>query len=152
MIFGRRKNCSRGGCAQASIRAPVSGHDAIDLLDRARVVQRRLIDGLIAKATKRIDDTAAHTYGTDRSAAELCARVVGVGSGEAKRAIETAKKLQSLPATDEAVRAGKLSSRQADMIATAAADDPSVERSLLKAASQRWSGAARQVHRGAGLA
>ena len=59
-----------------------------------------------------------------------------MASGEAKRAIETAAKLQSLPATDEAVRAGKLSSRQADMIATTAADDPSVERSLLKAAAK----------------
>ena len=44
-----------------------SGQDAIDLLTELGV-QRRLIDGLIAKATKRVDDTAAHTYGTDRSA------------------------------------------------------------------------------------
>src|ERR1700712_5359543 len=43
-----------------------SGQDAIDLLAELGV-QRRLIDGLIAKATKRVDDTAAHTYGTDRS-------------------------------------------------------------------------------------
>ena len=39
---------------------------------------------------------------------------------------------KSLPATDAAVRAGQLSSRQADLIASTASDDPSVERSLLE--------------------
>ena len=52
--------------------------------------QRRLIDGMFAKAAKRVEDTAAYTYGSDRSAAELCARLVGSAPGEAKRAIETA--------------------------------------------------------------
>ncbi len=66
---------------------------------------------MLGKAAKRVEDTAAHTYGTDRNAAELCVRLVGVGSGEAKRAIEVAGKLESLPATDAAMRAGQLSAR-----------------------------------------
>ena len=80
-----------------------SGQQAIDLLTELGV-WRRLIDGLIADTAKRVDDTAAHTYGSDRSAAELCSRLVGVGSGEAKRSIETAARLESLPATAAAVR------------------------------------------------
>ena len=97
---------------------------------------RRLADGMLAKAAKRVEDTAAHTYHGDRSAAELCVRLVGVGSGEAKRAIEIAAKLETLPATDAAVRAGRLSARQADLILSAASDDPAVERELLKVAAK----------------
>ena len=98
-------------------------------------IQRRLIDGMLAKAAKRVDDTAAHTYGSDRSAAGLCERVVGMSSGEAKRAIDIAAKLESLPATDVAVRAGRLSTRQVDLIvATASVTRRSTE-SLIAAAS-----------------
>jgi hypothetical protein len=91
---------------------------------------------MVAKAAKRVEDTAEHTRGTDRNAAELCARVTGVSAGEAKRAIDTAAKLESLPATDAAVRAGTLSVRQTDLIVAAAADDPGIERELLKVAAK----------------
>ncbi len=112
-----------------------NGQDAIDVVALIGPIVR-LANGVMGKAAKRVEDTAAYTYGTDRSAAELCARLVGVGTGEAKRAIDTAAKLQSLPAAEEALRAGKLSSRQADMIASTAAEDPAVEGSLLQAASK----------------
>jgi hypothetical protein len=112
-----------------------SGTDAIAIVTEIGSL-RRLTDGLLGKAAKRVEDTAAHTYGSDRSAEELCERLVGVGSGEAKRAIEVAGKLESLPATDAAMRAGTLSVRSAALIASTAADDPSVERSLLKAATK----------------
>ena len=108
-----------------------SGQEAVafvEVLGR----QRRLIDGMLGKAAKRVEDTAASTYGGDRNAAELVERVAGVATGEAQRAIAVAAKLEALPATDAAVRAGKLSSRQADLIVAAAADNPSVERQLLK--------------------
>ena len=112
-----------------------SGQDAIDVVETLGR-QRRLIDGMLGKAAKRVEDTAAHTYGSDRSAAELCSRLVGVGSGEAKRAIEVAAKLEGLPATDAAMRAGTLSARSAALIAATAPDNPSAERSLLNAASR----------------
>jgi hypothetical protein len=112
-----------------------SGQDAIDVVEKIGRI-RRLADGLLGKAAKRVEDTAAHTYGADRSASELCERLVGVASGEAKRAIETAGRLESLPATDAAVRAGTLSARSAALVAATAADDPLVERSLLSAAAK----------------
>ena len=90
---------------------------------------------VLGKAAKRVEDTAAYVYKNDRNAAELCQRLTGVSTGEAKRAIEVAGKLESLPATDAAMRAGTLSSRQADLIVSVAADDPSVERQLLKTAA-----------------
>ncbi len=100
-----------------------TGREAIDLVELLGR-ERRLIDGMIAKAAKRVEDTAAYTYDGHRSAAELCEKVVGVASGEAKRAISVATRLESLPATDAAVRAGSLSARQTELIAGAAADDP----------------------------
>jgi hypothetical protein len=112
-----------------------SGAEALAVVEAAGVV-RRLVDGILAKAAKRLEDTAEHTRHSDRSAAELCARVTGVSSGEAKRAIEVAAKLEALPATDAAVRAGKLSARAADLIVAAASEDPTVERELIKAAAK----------------
>ena len=90
---------------------------------------------MLGRCAKRAEDTAAYTYKGDRSAAELCVRLVGGGSGEAKRAIETAARLESLPATAAAVQAGTLSAQASGLIAAAAVDDPSVERDLLKAAA-----------------
>ena len=115
--------------------AACTGDDAVACVKELGII-RRLTDGMVAKAAKRVEDTAAHAYGSDRSAAELTERLVGVSSGEAKRAIETAAKLEALPATAAAVRAGKLSMRQTDLIVATAADDPTVERDLLQAASQ----------------
>jgi hypothetical protein len=89
-----------------------SGQEAVDLVEQLGV-QRRLIDGMLGKAAKRVEDTAAYAYKNERNAAELCERSAGVSRSEAKRAIEVAGKLGSLPATDAAIRAGTLSSRQA---------------------------------------
>jgi hypothetical protein len=115
--------------------AATSGADAVAALEELGV-QRRLIDGMMAKAAKRVEDTAEHTRRRDRSGAELCARVTGVSSGEAKRAIAVAAKLESLPATDAAVRAGRLSARATDLIVSAASEHPEVEQELLQAAAK----------------
>jgi hypothetical protein len=115
--------------------AACSGAETVAFLEKLGAI-RRLTDGMVAKAAKRIEDTAEHTRHTDRSAAELCARVTGVSSGEAKRAIESATKLEALPATDAAVRAGKLSARATDLIVGAASEDPTIERALIKAAGK----------------
>jgi hypothetical protein len=112
-----------------------SGQEAIDLV-AVLGRQRRLIDGMLAKAAKRVEDTAAYTYTGERNAGELCERLVGVTSGEAKRAIETAGRLEALPLTDAAVRAGRLSARQADLIASTAMDEPAAEKALLRVAAK----------------
>jgi hypothetical protein len=112
-----------------------SGDEAISVVEEIGAI-RRLADGMLGKAAKRVENTAAYTYKNDRNAPELCERLTGVSTGEAKRAIDVAGKLESLPATDAAVRAGTLSARQADLIASVAAIDPSVERQLLKVAAK----------------
>ena len=77
------------GAARSFDAAACSGPEAVALLEELGAV-RRLVDGLIARVAKRGENPAAHTYGTDRSAAELCERLVGISSREAKRAIAVA--------------------------------------------------------------
>jgi len=106
----------------------------------ARVVEelgrvRRLAEGLLAKGAQRVAETAGCRKGAARDAAQAYARAAGVEVSEANRAIATAKRLESLPATAAAVRAGELSTREAQLIADAATADPSVEGELLDAAA-----------------
>jgi len=113
----------------------LSGEQAARAVRELGVI-RRLTDGLLAKAAKRVDDTMAHAKSGACDAAQFLANELGVGSGEARRAIDNAKKLRDLPATDDAVRAGKLSARQAQMIADAATHNPAAEQELLDAAAE----------------
>jgi Domain of unknown function (DUF222) len=64
------------------------------------------------------------------------ARPHGADASEARRVISTAKKLETLPETDAAVRAGRLSARQAELVADAATANPAAERKLLAAAGE----------------
>jgi hypothetical protein len=142
-VFGVPELISEVQAARASLASVaerldasvLSGADAVAVLAELGHV-RRITDGLVGRAAKRAEDTSAHARGTDRSAVELTARVVGVTPGEARRSIDTAAKLEALPATAAAVRAGALSAAQADLIAGAAKDDPSVEGELLRVAAR----------------
>ncbi len=65
------------------------------------------------------------------------ARTAGVPVGQAVASLETASRLHELEELDSALREGKLSSLQANEVASAAAADPSSQRTLLaKAATQ----------------
>jgi hypothetical protein len=107
--------------------------DAARTLEQLGTI-RRLVDGMVAKTAKRISDTSAHMFTGDRNAASFVAKNLGITSGEARDAIDTATMLEELPATDAAVRAGELSAKQAHMIAAASNANPSAERELLDAA------------------
>jgi hypothetical protein len=113
----------------------LTGEQAVSLVEQLGAI-RRLTDGMFAKAVKRIDDTHAERNTDDRDAASLCARLVGIGVSEARRALNTARKLEGLSATDAAVRGGKLSARQAQMIADAATVNPEAECDLIATAAQ----------------
>jgi hypothetical protein len=65
------------------------------------------------------------------------AEVTGTGIGPAISTLETARHLGSLPATDEAVRQGRLSGTQVKEIAGAAILRPDAEQSLVDAAGQQ---------------
>ncbi|HUR49182.1 MAG TPA: DUF222 domain-containing protein [Acidimicrobiales bacterium] len=70
-----------------------------------------------------------------RSAEEWMARQSGTSVGQAKAAVEIGKRLESLPATASAVKAGTLSLAQASAVAEAAVAAPQEEGELLKTAA-----------------
>jgi 5-methylcytosine-specific restriction endonuclease McrA len=112
--------------------ASCSGREAVRLLEQLATIHH-LADGVTARVAKRIADTNAFVAHGDRTAEELCGRLVGVGAGDARRAIESATRWESLPATDAAVREGRLSAQEAALISSTAVHDPAVEPELLAA-------------------
>ncbi|MGH2809314.1 MAG: DUF222 domain-containing protein [Actinomycetota bacterium] len=94
----------------------------------------RLAAGGKTLALRRVETSGAWRVTGERSAAHWVARRTGTSVGNAINTIETAKRLAELPATDQALRAGKLSEVQAKEIASAAAASPAAEQGLLKAA------------------
>ncbi|MCU1459657.1 MAG: protein of unknown function endonuclease [Actinomycetia bacterium] len=113
--------------------ATCPGTDAVDFLADLATIQH-IADGLTARVSKHIADTNAFVAFGDRTAPELCARVSGIGTAEARRAIENATRWESLPATDAAIREGRLSGQEAALISAVAVHDPSLEDELLAAA------------------
>ena len=112
-----------------------AGNEALRVVDELGAI-RRVVDAMLAKTAKRVAETSAHAANGDRSAAAAVARSLGVGAGEVRSAMETAGKLEQLPATDAAVREGRLSAHEARMIADAATVNPQAEPELLAAARQ----------------
>jgi hypothetical protein len=109
----------------------LSAEAAMRVVDELGVI-RRLVDGMLAKAAKRVADADAGV----RDGAAVVARTLGVRPGEVRAAIETVTQLENLPATDAAVREGKLSVAEAQLIAAAAAANPGAEQELLEQAEQ----------------
>ncbi len=113
--------------------ASCSGGDAVRVVEQMGTIHR-LADAVTAKAAKRIADTNAHVPLGDRSAPELCARLLGVGSTEVQRGIANAARLDVLSATDAAVRDGRLSAEETTLITSVAVHDPGLQPELLAAA------------------
>ena len=113
----------------------VTHEQAARLVDELGRIHR-LTEGLLARAAKRVAETAGCRKGAERDAAQLYARAVGVEASEAQRVMQTARRLESLPETAAAVREGRLSARQAQFVADAAKHDPAAEDELLAAAEQ----------------
>jgi hypothetical protein len=113
----------------------LTGEQAVRVVAELGVI-RRLVDGMLGRAAKRMEETSAHAATGARDAAHLYARAVGSDTTEARRAISTAKRLERLPETRAAVQEGRLSVRQAELVADAATRNPGAERSLLAAAGE----------------
>jgi hypothetical protein len=73
-----------------------SGDDAVRVVEVVGAILK-LADGILGKAAKRVEDTAAHVHERDRSAPELAQRLTGRTTGEMRRAIDVAAKLEAVP-------------------------------------------------------
>lgn len=97
---------------------------------------RRLIDALVDEAARRAEDIAVHTRTHDRDAVALVSRLVGTSTAEARRAIATARQMDSLPVLREAVRRGDVPAGHAAMISAVAAEHPDAESRLVEASGR----------------
>jgi Domain of unknown function (DUF222) len=115
--------------------AVLSGPDAAGLVEVFAQAEKLCGAGK-ALAARRMADTAVWRTAGDRSAAHWLARRTGTSIGAAAATIETAERLDRLPATNDAFRAGRLSEVQAREITSAAAGRPQAETELLAVAGR----------------
>ena len=85
-------------------------------------------------AARRVESALSWRREGHRSAAHWLASTTGVSVGAATRSLQTARELETLPATSAAFRSGELSEAQASEIAATAALDPASESRLLDSA------------------
>jgi hypothetical protein len=114
----------------------LSGADAARLLAAFAEIERLASAGKLLSA-RRVESSNVWRRSGHRSAAAHVAEATGTGLGPAITALETARHLGSLPATDEAVRQGRLSETQVKEIAGAAILQPDAEQSLVDAAGDQ---------------
>jgi len=113
----------------------IGGADASRLLGCFVEIERLAAAGKLLMA-RRVESSNAWRRSGHRSAAAHLAEATGTGLGTAIDALKTARRLEALPATEEAVRAGKLSEVQAREITGAAILRPASERELVEAAGE----------------
>jgi hypothetical protein len=113
----------------------LSATDAAALVEDFAAMERLCAAGK-ALAARRATDCGAWKRAGERSPAAWLARKSGSSLGTAIGELQTAERLPQLPATEQAVRAGKLSPAQAREIASAAGADPASEKRLLQVAGR----------------
>ncbi len=87
-------------------------------------------------ALGRLDETGAWTAGNHhRDVSSWLAAEAGIAVGAAHGVVETARRLRDLPETADAVRSGRLSGAQTEVIARAAVEAPHAESQLLEQAA-----------------
>ncbi|HVF14019.1 MAG TPA: DUF222 domain-containing protein [Acidimicrobiales bacterium] len=111
----------------------LSAGQAGEVMEQASRIEK-VAATLKALAAARVAETGSWRADGDRSAAHHLARRTGTSVVDAAAAIDTARRLDSLPETSAAARRGELSPEQTSAIADAAGADPAAERALLEAA------------------
>jgi hypothetical protein len=113
--------------------AALDGPSAVEALGLFGEVERLGAAG-VALAGGRVEATRAWQGSGTRSAAQFVASRCGSSLRSAVVALETARRLESLPATEEALRSGRMSLAQAKEVASVAGERPEREAELVAAA------------------
>ncbi len=130
--------------AVSSLEPRTFGGDAAARLLKLFAEAERLAAAGKALMARRVEETNAWRGGGHRTAASWLAATTGSSVGSAIGTLETARRLEKLPATAEAQRAGRLSEAQAREVAAGASADPRAETDLLGAAAREPVAALRQ--------
>lgn len=112
----------------------LSAADAAAAVEAAGALER-MAATVKGMAAVRVADAGLWREAGARTAAHHLARTTGTSVGQAADAIETARRLDRLPAVSAAARSGVLSAQQASAIADAAAADPSAASRLVEMAT-----------------
>jgi hypothetical protein len=107
----------------------ISVSDAACVVENAAAIRNMAAEAL---AAARVAETELWKRDGDRSAAHQLARTTGTSVGQAREALDSARRLQDMPATAEAARRGELSAPQVAVIADAASANPGAEAELLE--------------------
>jgi hypothetical protein len=111
--------------------ARIAAHDAACVVEDAAAI-KNMAATVEALAAARVAETALWKRNGDRSAAHQLARRTGTSVNQAKDALDAARRLRELPATEAAARRGELSAQQVAVITDAASTDPNAEAWLLE--------------------
>ena len=103
--------------------ARLAAEDATRVVVDAAAIEK-MAATVKALAAARVAETNVWKRDGDLSAAHHLARTTGTPVGQARDALESARRLQDLPAIAAAARRGELSAHQVTLITDAAAADP----------------------------
>jgi hypothetical protein len=116
----------------------LSADDAARVVADASAIEK-IAAALKALAATRVAESGRWRREGARSAAHHLARTTGTSVAKAAEALETARRMRSLPEVSAAVRCGELSAEQAAAVADAASADPGAEgRLVAEARSAPW--------------
>jgi hypothetical protein len=104
-------------------------YDAPGLFAEADAIERWAVT-IKTLTARRVEDAATWKRAGYRSVAEQMAAASGTSVSTARTLLETSMQLEDLPATADAMRAGKLSRAKAEVIASAATVAPEAEAGL----------------------
>ncbi|MGH9097451.1 MAG: DUF222 domain-containing protein [Acidimicrobiales bacterium] len=114
----------------------MTGADAARMLAGFAEIEKLAAGGKLL-AARRVESSNVWRRQGHRSAAAHVAEATGSGLGPAINALKAARCLGSLPATDDAMRNGRLSETQVKEIAGAAIVQPEAEQELVEAANKQ---------------
>jgi hypothetical protein len=114
----------------------LTGADAARMLAGFAEIEKLAAGGKLLSA-RRVESSNVWRREGHRSAAAHVAQATGSGMGPAINALKAARNLGSLPATDDAMRNGRLSETQVKEIAGAAIVQPEAEQELVDAANKQ---------------
>jgi hypothetical protein len=121
----------------------LGGKSALTVVEISAEAER-VAAGCKTLAAKRAADSGAWRKSGAKSPAHWMATTTGTSVGAAVGVLETAARLSELPATEKAVRKGRLSEAQTKEIASAAAANPAAEKDLLGVAQSEGMATLRQ--------
>jgi len=114
----------------------LTGADAARMLAGFAEIEKLAAGGKLLSA-RRVESSNVWRREGHRSASAHVAQATGSGLGPAINALKAARSLGSLPATDDAMRNGRLSETQVKEIAGAAIVQPEAEQELVDAAGKQ---------------